>query len=181
MKNITHNPILVYLLILFSACTLIFFTWNQYSALQENQDAQVSLSQELEEKEDLLQKLWTLKIKLESEDSTLLDEISFLAEGYTDAEMIEYIYSYAQKVNLGNERVIIKNMSFTDSGESDVWFNTLSLKLSGVFSSEATLFAFLDFMSSTEGKYSFQVSNFYYPAQESGNITTNIPFTLYYK
>lgn len=181
MKHIFQNHFFVYILFLISVFVLLFITKPQYELLQKHLDTRDASAFILEEKEENLDKLNTLKNNFASDSGDLLEKISHISDGYSDDEIIEYIYSYAQKINSGDERIIIKNLSIDENGSWDLGFQVLSVGVSAIFSSEKTLFAFMNFVNSSEGKYSFQISSFDYPQQESGNLVINIPLTLYYK
>ena len=129
-----------------------------------------------------LTRLNQLKETLGAEGNELLEEISGFMGTFSDADMLEYIYSYAQQVNLWNDRIIIRNVSLSEGGVSDLGFNQADVTISAVVSSEKTMFAFLNYLTNKKASYRFHISEFSYPMNEtSGNIQVTIPLTLYYK
>jgi hypothetical protein len=100
MKSHTHNNFLSYALILAAFFVILFFTKNIYANMQLELDMmeQNTLTHAREEAE--LTRLNQLKETLGAEGNELLEEISGFMGTFSDADMLEYIYSYAQQVNL---------------------------------------------------------------------------------
>jgi hypothetical protein len=96
--------------------------------------------------------------------------------------MMEYIYSYAQQVNLWDDRIIIRDISLQWGEVSDLGFNKANVNISAIVSSEKTLFALLNYLTNKKAAYRFYITEFSYPMNEStSNIQVSIPLTLYYK
>lgn len=178
----TQSSVLAYFLILLSFFILLFFTRNIFSELQVSLDTKETLAQELLAKQEELTKLNQIQALLAQEDSVEMKAIQGYLWTFSDADILEYIYSYAQKVNLTNDRIIIRDLSLGEGGVSDIGFETATVNLSAIFSSEETLFSFLNYMIAEDGKYRFYISQFDYPMNNvTGNIQASIPLTLYYK
>lgn len=184
MKNVpqTHNNFKNYLLLLLGLFILLFITKNIYSNLQVALDSKSEQGIELTQKQETLARLNALKATLEAEDSEALAEIEGFLSPVSDTDLLEYVYDYAQDINLGTERVIIRNISIEDGIKSDTGFTQANVIVSALFSWEKTLFNFIDYLVDPEAKYRFYMSSFDYPMNESsGNIQVQLPLTLYYK
>lgn len=184
MKKIptTQNNFINYLIILLWFFVILFFTKNLYSDLQVQLDTKEQKNIELSNKNQNLNKLNELKNILEAEDSEALAEIQSFTKAVTDEDILEYIYSYAADINLWNERVIIRDLSISEWIKSDTGFLQASVWITALFSSEKTLFTFLDYLTDTEAEYRFFLSSFDYPMNETtGNLQVTIPLIIYYK
>lgn len=177
-----RNNFINYLVILTAFFVLLFFTKNLYSDLQVQLDTREQKQKELQTKNATLSSLNTLKTELEAEDSEALKEVSAFTKPVSDKDILNYIYSYAQNVNLWNERLIIRSLSVSEWVKSDTGFLEASISISALFSSEKTLFSFLDFLVSPEAEYRFYLSSFNYPMNgPTGNLQVDIPLTIYYR
>ncbi len=182
MKQYTQNNFLSYLLILASFFVLLFFTKNIYSDMQVQLDTREQNTLEVKQKQDTLARLNELKNSLNKEGSELTDDIAGFTGVFSDADIIEYIYSYARDVNLGDDRIIIRDISLTSDSISDLGFKKALINVSAVVSWEKVLFSFIDKLTGKWSTYRFYITDFNYPMNESsGNIQANIPLTLYYK
>lgn len=182
MKQYTQNNFLAYLIILVTFFVILFFTKNIYSDMQINLDASEQNNIELREKQTELTRLNELKKSLDEEGNELLEEVAGFTGDFSDANMLEYIYSYAQQVNLWDDRIIIRDISLQWEQISDLGFKKANINISTVVSSEKTLFAFLNYLTNKKAAYRFHITEFNYPMNESNsNIQVSIPLTLYYK
>ncbi len=179
----SQNNFLAYLLILASLFISLFFTKNIFTSLQVSIDENEQSKQELQEKQNILTKLNELKARLSQEDSPALKEIQWLSWGFSDKDILEYIYSYVGKVNSKDNSLIIREISFWNPLKSDIGFNKVDISISAIMSSETMLFSFLNYLTSDTGIYRFYISKFSYPMNSgnSTNLQVNIPLTLYYK
>ncbi len=181
-KAYKKNNFVVYLLLLLSFFILLFFTKNIYSDIQVQSDTKLLKQTELQKKQATLQKLNDLQTKLKDSGSEALDEIQWFTGAFNDEDIVEYIYSYAQKINLTNDRLVIRDLSISEAWMSDIWFNEGNVQVSAVFSSEDTLLNFISFLTSKWEKYRFYIDTFEYNMNESsGNIQASIPLILYYQ
>jgi hypothetical protein len=161
---------------------VLFLTKNLYSDMQIALDAKEQNTVELMSKQSELNRLNELKKELTQEWNELIEEIAGFTWDFSDADMLEYIYSYAQQVNLGDDRIIIRDISFDKTWVSDLGFNQARVMVSTVISSEKTLFAFLNYLTNKKAAYRFYITDFNYPMNEwKTNIQVSIPLTLYYK
>ena len=182
MKKHTQNNFLAYLIILGAFFVLIFFTRGIYATVQEQLDMVETQESEVQTAKTELSRLWDLDQDLKAEDSEILQEIRWFSWVFSDEGIINHIYSYAQEVNLSDERIIIRDMSLNGGIKSDLGFTKADINLQVVTSWEDTLFGFLDYLTDSESDYRFYITNFDYDLWETdGNITVNIPLTYYYK
>jgi len=177
-----NNNFVNYLIILLGFFVILFFTKNLYSDLQVALDTKEQKTSELASKEQNLAKLNSLEADLEVEGSEALSEIQAFLKPVNEEDILNYIYSYARDVNLGSDRIIIRNLSVTEWVKSDTWFLQANITISALISSEKTLFSFIDYLVDTWAEYRFFLSNFDYPMNKvQWNIQAEIPLTIYYK
>lgn len=182
MKKHTENNFLAYLIILWALFILIFFTKGIYQEIQEKSDAISMQDVELSSQRAELTRLRQLQQDLLAEDSEADKEIKWFSWEYSDENIINHIYSYAQKTNLWDDRIIIRNISLSGEEKSDLWFNKANINLDVITSWEDTLFEFLNYLTSDESEFKFYITSFDYNLWvSSSNITVNIPLTFYYK
>lgn len=183
MKTIhTQSIFLSYICILFAFFVLLFFTKNIFSTLQVSFEERDQANIQLQVGKETLTSLNELKKKLDEQWEESPMEVKWLATEFSDSDILEYIYAYASKVNTGEERLIVRDLSFSDSIQTDIGLSQVKIDLSIIVSSENTLFKFLNFLTSDTEKYKFYITNFSYPMNETTwNIQVNIPLNLYYK
>lgn len=182
MKQYTQNNFLAYLLILMTFFVILFFTKNIYIDMQVQLDTKEQYSTQLSEKQSELSRLNQLKKSLNQEWNELLEEISWFTGEFSDSAMLEYIYSYAQQINLWDDKIIIRGISLNGGNISDLGFNKADVSISAIVSSEKTLFAFLNYLTNKNATYRFHITSFNYPMNETNwNIQVSLPLTLYYK
>lgn len=182
MKQHTQNNFLAYLIIIWVFFILIFFTKDIYAKIQEQTDAIETQNVELTSSKTELTRLWKLQQDLLVEDSPVLQEIKWFSWDFSDENIINHIYSYAQKVNLTDDRIIIRDISLTGGEKSDLWFMKASVSLDVITSSEETLFSFLNYLTDEDSVFRFYITDFDYALWGNNwNITVNIPLIFYYK
>lgn len=177
-----HNNFVSYLIILLWFFVILFFTKNLYSDLQVSLDTKEQKTAELTTKEQNLAKLNALKTELEVEESEALSEIQAFLKQVTEEDLVDYIYSYARDINLGSDRIVIRNLNITEWVKSDTGFLQANVTISALVSSEKTLFSFIDYLIDSNSEYRFFLSRFDYPMNKvQWNIQAEIPLTIYYK
>ena len=177
-----QNNFLAYLLVLAALFVLIFFTKNIFADMQVVLDEKDQNNSILQDKRETLSELKALKSELEQEGSEALAEIEWFRGEFSDKDILNYIHEYAWGVNAGNARILVREVSISGDQVSDLGFNKASVDVSASFSSEATMFEFINYLTSSGEKYKFYISNFSYPMNDSsGNLQVSIPLTLYYK
>jgi len=182
MKKHTQNNFIAYLAILASFFVLIFFTRNIYASMQQNLDTTSSQSSEILKAKRELSRLWDLQKDLSQEDSGALQEIKWFSGKFSDENIIDHIYSYAQEVNEWDERVIVRSLDLSAWEKSDLGFLKANVELEVVTSSEEALFSLMRFLIDEESEYRFYIENFEYDLGASkGNISVSIPLIYYYK
>ncbi len=182
MKKHTQNNFLSYLIILGALFILIFFTRDIYSQIQEQTDELEIQNVELTSQKAELTRLKKLQQDLLAEDSEADKEIKWFSWEFSDENIVNHIYSYAQKVNLWDERIIIRDISLSWGEKSDIWFSKADISLDIITSGEETLFSFINYLTDEDSEFRFYITNFDYDLwATNGNITVNIPLTFYYK
>jgi len=182
MKQHTQNNFLSYLIILWALFVLVFFTKNIFEQVQQQSDELEVQNGELINQRSELTQLRNLQQELASEESEADKEIIGFSWEFSDENIINHIYGYAQEVNLWEERIIIREVSLTAGEKSDTWFNKANISLDIITSSEETLFSFMNYLTSGDSEFRFYITNFNYDFWSSdGNISINIPLTFYYK
>lgn len=181
-QPITQNNFYAYLLLLVAFFVLLFFTRWMYGDLQVSIDESEQKKIELSQLEQEHSNLTELKNRFDSNESEILEEIAGFTGEFSDKDILEYIHSYAEKINAWNERLIVRDITLSWGNASDLWFQQAEITVSAVFSWEDTLFRFLDYLTDSTGKYKFYITNFNYPMNQVGwNVQVSIPLTLYYQ
>lgn len=182
MKKYTQNNFLAYVIILGAFFILIFFTRGIYATIQEQSDALEEQQWKLNSQRTELTRLKQLQKDLLAEDSLADKEIKWFTWEFSDENIINHIYSYAQKVNLWDDRIIVRNISLSGGEKSDLWFNKADINLDIITSWEETLFELMNYLTSDESEFRFYITSFDYDFWvNSSNIAVNIPLTFYYK
>lgn len=181
-KTIAGNSFYTYVLMLLTFFVLLFFTRNIYSDIQISTDEHEQNTIALEKLEKEHKELTQLRKKFDSDEDVIKEEIAGFSGELSDKDILEYLYSYAQKINEGNGELIIRSISIDGGWKTDVGFQKANIKMDAIFSSESTFFAFLNYVTSGSGKYKFYTTQIDYPMNEvAGKIQISIPLTLYYK
>lgn len=176
-----QNNFISYLIILIAFFILFFITKSFYSDYMMQREEKISLMKENSEKEKELKRLDTLKSELNNPNSKVLQDIQGLTGDVSPEEIMNYIYSYAQEVNLGSERMIIKTLDVTLGEATDFWFQKAKINIDALFSSEKTLLSFLDAMIDPKNPYRFYIEDLNYPlGNASQTLQVSIPLIFYY-
>ncbi len=96
----TYNPLIAYLFILLTFFVLLFFTRGYFSTLQQNLDLRDTLHNSITTKQTELTELNRIEQLLTQTGSEEMKSITPFLAAFSEADILEYIYSYAQKVNL---------------------------------------------------------------------------------
>ncbi len=173
-----NNKFISYLIILFALFVLILWTKDQIMLLQENLDLKETVNLELTEKKDKLNTLNTLKAEL-------LKWTNNSVKYYTDIkedELIDYIYSYIEKENNQDAISIIKNISISNSEETEIWFKETKINLNIIVDNEEKLKKLLNFLVSEKSQYKFFIESFSFPYGEvEWPINVSIPLKVLHK
>ncbi len=182
MKKHTQNNFLAYLIVIASFFILIFFTKDIYGQIQEQSDEIALQSTDLTMQKAELTRLKKLQQDLLAEDSDADKEIKWFLWEFSDENIINHIYSYAQKVNLWDDRIIIRDMTLSAGEKRDIWFSKAGISLDIITSSEDTLFSFRNYLTDEDSEFRFYITSFDYDlGWTNGNITVSIRLTYYYK
>lgn len=183
MKNIyPKNNFISYLLILWAFFIVLFFTKNIFAEIQITKDDIEQNEILLSEKDSELTELNTIQASFKKPNSDILEKIKIFSVSTEDKDILNYIYSQAQKVNLSKERIIIRELDISEWTVSDFWFNELTISIDAIYSSENTLFSFIKYLIDEKNQYHFYIKDFSYPMNETvWNIQVPLSLTLYYK
>lgn len=177
-----QKTFLAYLLIL-AALFMIALVWvPQYQSMIAAQDEKQTQEALLKTASDRLQKLQDIRQVMQNqagEDQVIIQQLS---QEFVEAEVFEYIHEYTRSLPSRRDIIVLRDMSFWGTQTTDLWFQSTDITLSFVVSSEQTLFRFIDFLNSSEGKYAFFIPSFSYPLGEvQGNFSVDLPLTLYHR
>lgn len=183
MKTVSKNNNFVsYLLLILSLCVLFFVTKNVFADLQIHLDTFENQKRELTTSKEKLDTLNILKKDLLNEQNIIKQTINPFIEEPTEQDILDFFYSYADEQNRENDVIIFRGINISEPTQNDIWLREMNINLSTIFAGESTLFAFLNMLMSAEIPYNFYISDFDYPMNEnSGNIQTDIPLTVYFK
>lgn len=181
-KQVTHNSFYAYILILLSFFIILFFTRNIYDEIQVLLDNTQQTGIELSALETQHEQLTQLRKRFDNSEDEILEEIQWFTWEFSDKDILEYIHSYAEKTNAWNDKIVIRDIVLSENEVSDIGFRKAKITVSAVFSSETTLFNFMNYLTGGTGKYKFYINNFSYPMNKVGwSIQVSVPLNLYYK
>lgn len=182
MKQKPQNNFSSYLLVLASLFIIVFITKNLFNNTQILLDERSSNEATESQKRSELDTLKELQSRLWEEWSEALREIQWFNGSFSEEDIIEYLHKYAGTVNAGNDRIVMRDVSISGDKVSDIGFSVADITVTAVFSSENTLFSFLDYLTNPESTYRFYISSLSYPLGDTTwNLQVSIPLTLYYK
>lgn len=183
MKNVNkNNSFLAYILILLSFFVLIFFTKNFYKETQVLLDETESVTQKLEKVSTDLSKMQSLSQKLQNDSGEERELVNPLLEKVSESALLEHFYSYAQEKNQDKNTIVYRSIDFSPETINDLGFKQIQINISALFAWENTLLSFMNFITSSNSRYTFYVEDFDYPMNEAaGNISASIPLVVYYK
>lgn len=182
MKQNPQNNFSSYLLILASLFVIVFVTKNLFNDTQILLDERSVHEATESQKRSELDTLEELQSRLSQEWSEALWEIQWFKWDFSEEDMIEYIHKYTGSVNSWSERIVMRDISISGDNLSDIGFSTANVTVTAVFSSENTLFSFLDYLTNPENEYRFYISSLSYPlGNDVWNLQVSVPLTLYYK
>jgi len=172
-----NSTFISYLIILLSLFILFLVTYKQFEKLQVNLDMNFTLNTEKTELENDLAELEKLDNKLETDNT----QIKKYLTGFSENEMIEYIYNYVENYNTETSIIYITDISMTQWVKNDLWFMQSNVNISANVSNLETMRRFLDFFVANNSKYNFIIDNFSFPNDSrEWSFNINIPLKVFY-
>lgn len=154
-----NNKFISYLIILIALFILVLVTKDKIGTLQEKLDLKETYTSTLEEKKKTLQELNDKKVELEKSAQNI---DKYMVEIKED-ELIDYIYSYIEKINDKNWVVVIKSLSISEPEDTETWFKETNITLNLRVPNEEKTKQILTYLTSSESKYKFFISSFSFP------------------
>lgn len=154
-----NNKFISYLIILIALFILVLVTKDKIGTLQEKLDLKETYASTLEEKKKTLQELNDKKVEL---DKSAQNIDKYMVEIKED-ELIDYIYSYIEKINDKNWVVVVKSLSISEPKDTEIWFKETDITLNLRVPSDEKTKQILTFLTSTESKYKFFINSFTFP------------------
>ena len=177
MKN---KKIYNLLILLFAFFVLVFFTTNIYSNVQESLDFKKIKQLELEKLNNELTSLG--KIKATKVDSS---NIKKFLNTFNEADIFKYINQYIDTVNNEKWDIYVKfsSINFNKPQKSELWFRQVKINLSlKDIQDSDTLIDLLDYLTNKDNKYSFFITDFSFPIENSWPYKQiSIPLQMYIK
>lgn len=173
-----------YIIILASLFFVVFITKNIFATTQQYLDTKSQFQSKITKAEEELSQLNTLKTQLENNQDPTSKESTRFAIEYDSKSIFEYIYAYADAVNSGGtgETIIMRWLSVGEWNLSDLGMKEAVVNVSARFSSQKTFLKFLNYITSSEAKYSFFIESLSYPTfGVDGGFQISIPLKIYYK
>lgn len=182
MKN---NQFLSYLIILLSLFILILFTKDQIMSVQSHLDQVEQLNSELENTRATQDELQKIALEVEQKDSVTKRYI--LSEdatkiNFSEDEIINYFYTYAEKINSGLWTLAINSINISQATENELWFFESSISINAQVSDEKVMKAFLDYIIAEDSKYRFFIESYNHPFDgREGNFNMQLPLKIFYR
>ncbi|MFK7780455.1 MAG: hypothetical protein QM490_04970 [Candidatus Gracilibacteria bacterium] len=173
-----NNKFVSYLIILITLFILVLITKGKFDVLQEKLDSKETLSFSLDEKREELLELNAKKDEL-AKSSENIDK--YMVEIKED-ELIDYIYSYIEKINDRDGVVIVKSISISEPEDTEIGFKQSNITLNLRIPNETRLKQILDFLTGPESKYNFFISSFSFPySNTEGSYNVSVPLKVLHK
>ena len=149
-----------YTLVFISLFILVLFTKDLFFQMQENASLKSSAQQELDDARVTLGDLEKNQQAIHSQK----EYIQQYTTGFSEDELLDFIYGYTQKVNQNVTHILIKDLSFSEPQKNEIGFWEVQISLSAQVSSERIMKQFLDFLTVENTQYAFFIDSFNYPA-----------------
>jgi len=176
--NTKNNKFISYLIILITFFILVLVTKNEILNLQEKSDLKESYKIELEGKKQKLTEINEKKMML-NKSSENIDKYQLSIK---EDEIVDYLYSYIEETNRRNGVVLIKNISISNSKQTEIGFEQTDINLTLIIPNEEKLKTILLFLTSPKSKYNFFINSFNYPfGKINWNFTVTVPLRVLHK
>jgi len=180
MNTPHHNNFSSLLIALFCLFILIFFTKDLalglYENYQEKQELQVQVDQSRQEWEDFS----ALEKQLEAGESD--SELKKYARDFSQADFLEFLYSYIENSPSVGTSTLIKSVTFSEPEQNEIGFMQVNVDVSVRMPSLAVMWDMLEYLVGDEAKYKIFITNFSFPNDDKGwNFVVNLPLKIFYK
>jgi len=175
-----NNKILSLFISLVAFFIFVFFTTNIYSGLQVNLDSNTTKSKELDKAKEKLIRL--NKIETDYKDKNNLDskKIKKFASDFSEDQMLLYINDYIKGQNLvKRDNLFLENITFSDIKKSELGFKEIDISLKMIISSQDSLIDLLNYLTNSDNKYSFFITELSFPIEKSWPYKISIPLKMY--
>lgn len=178
-----NNKFISLLIALLSFFILVFFTTSYYSEMQLNIDENESKKDSLISLNKKLNELNNLKNDLNDKDKQITKDLKKFSSEFKEDEVLLYVNEYIEKINISNWNVALslENISFNEPVKSELWFREVWIELKIKSIDKNFLTSFIDYLVSSENKYSFFITKFSFPIEKSWPYSVNIPLKMYIK
>lgn len=177
-----HKVFFSYLLIIIWFFIIVFVIVPLYQKVIVDIDAKSLYQREFEKETSRLSELEDMIKIIQDEQSEAREKIETLSKEFVKADVFSYIHEHARSFSSRNDMIVIRDMSFNTSQNTDLWFQSTAINISLLVSSERVLFDFMNYLIQDDGEYKFFISNFTYPlGQIDGNFSVQIPLILYHR
>lgn len=178
----TQKVFLSYVFVLAWFFIIALVTVPFYQNLISQLDLKTQKEAELQRETQKLQEFQDIRTLMQEAWGEISDKISVLSKEFSEIEVFEYLHNYTRTLSWRREMIVIRDMSFSPSSSSDLWFQKTTLNLSLVVSSEETLFDLIRHLTQDGNEYKFFIPNFSYPLWEvQGNFPVQLPLVLYHR
>lgn len=176
--ELQNNQFLSYVVVLISLFILVLFTKDQIMNAQSNIDQKEVLNIELQKVRVEQENLQKIALEVGQEDSVTK---RFLTP-FTEDEIIDYFYSYADQINTGSWNLLINNIQITQATENQLGFLEAKVNVNAQVSDEAVMKAFLDYLIAEDAEYRFFIDSFFHPLDgREGNFNIQLPLKIFYR
>ena len=181
-----NTKVLGYFSVFLGFVILLLIARPAYYSITERQ-ADISAKQTaLQTKQTELNRLNTMKMKVEKAKKWNSDFSRFIKE-YDTNELFTYVYEYAQKnSSIAAYQMEIESLEISEPETTEMWMNKVTVTVNANFSSLRGVTKFLDYMTDTANPYSFYMTDISLPEIENEGvvgepISVSLPFIFFYK
>ncbi len=175
-----YNLIIIFI----SFFIFVFFTTSFYSTLNENLEINNKYKKELQEKKDKLAYLNSIKNKFISNKDKEIKKIKKLNQDFSEDKVFLYINEYLETLNRQYWEVVAKltNVTFSNKEKTEIWLNQVKINLELKYIKDTNvLIDILNYLTNTNNKYSFLITDLQFPIEKSWNYSVSIPLIMYVK
>ncbi|MCP4523386.1 MAG: hypothetical protein GY828_04140 [Candidatus Gracilibacteria bacterium] len=173
-----NNKFASYLLILVTLFILLLFTKDQVMKVQANLDQNNELQENLQKERKKQSDLEEIKISLDKKGS----ETERYLSSFSEDEIIDYLYSYTESVNVDAQVMTIKNINISEETKGQLGFQEKQLVIDAQVADLETMKAFLDYLVASDAKYRFFVEQYsYHNDGRSGAFNIQVPLKIFFR
>jgi len=183
--ELKNNQFLSYLVVLLALFILILFTKDQIMNIQSNSDQVEQLNAEYTKARATQEEFKKIELEVEDKDSETqryLIEDENGKSWFSEDEMVNYFYSYADSIQSGSWSLTIKSVHISPISENEMWFLESNISLNVEVSNEKVMKALLDYLIDQDSKYRFFIESFNYPFDgREGTFNVQLPLKIFYR